>query len=332
MRFTERAKNGFTLVELLVVIAIIGILIALLLPAVQAAREAARRMQCANNLKQIVLALHGFHDVHRELPRGVYTHPDRDHQYDEDGLGWATKILPYLEQNTIFEQIEGATYTGLNSPWEPGIFHLAHSAGTKIPGGTEPLAVFRCPSSPLESHVPKENYGGTLYDMEFSGYATSDYKASRGFCDRGLFWRTAEGLLQDTCWKMVGGNPVAVSKEPYQRVRFRDVTDGLSQTIAVGESSYYEKISDWPFWMGAATADETTLFKTENMMNCWKPSADRKLPADTITDDCAFSWHVGGVQFGFADGSVHFLHEDMELLTYQYLGDRMDGEVLRDLW
>src|ERR1051326_1089898 len=100
---TESKKRSFTLVELLVVIAIIGLLVALLLPAIQSAREAARRTGCTNNLKQIALALLNYHDVHQQFPLGSYSAVQEDHPAEEDGLGWATQILPQLEEQPIYD-------------------------------------------------------------------------------------------------------------------------------------------------------------------------------------------------------------------------------------
>src|SRR4051812_42101799 len=101
-----RKKSGFTLVELLVVIAIIGVLVALLLPAIQAAREAARRTACTNNLKQIALALLAYHDSHGQFPLGAYSAVQEDHLAEEDGLGWATQILPQLDEHPLYDKIK----------------------------------------------------------------------------------------------------------------------------------------------------------------------------------------------------------------------------------
>src|SRR5262245_56226043 len=118
MRAFVRARAGFTLVELLVVIAIIGILVALLLPAVQAAREAARRAKCTNNVKQITLALLSYHDANKRFPRGTYTNPDKNHLNAEDGPGWATKILPYLEEQAYYDRIVRNGVPGYDGdPW-----------------------------------------------------------------------------------------------------------------------------------------------------------------------------------------------------------------------
>src|SRR5437867_8683736 len=140
----ESRGRGFTLVELLVVIAIIGVLVALLLPAVQAAREAARRQSCLNNLKQIALACHNYHDTWQKLPAGaeggVSTNVD-------DGFGWGLAILPFIEQKALFEQI--------NPNGQGGALGAYQRANNRpIPGGETSLKVYRCPSSQLPKVVP----------------------------------------------------------------------------------------------------------------------------------------------------------------------------------
>src|SRR5215210_4187759 len=113
-----RKKAGFTLVELLVVIAIIGVLVALLLPAIQAAREAARRAACTNNLKQIALALLNYHDSRGQFPLGAYSAVQENHPAEEDGLGWATQILPQLEEQAIYDKLKSNTIPGYQAnPW-----------------------------------------------------------------------------------------------------------------------------------------------------------------------------------------------------------------------
>jgi prepilin-type N-terminal cleavage/methylation domain-containing protein len=339
---------GFTLVELLVVIAIIGILVALLLPAIQAAREAARRSQCQNNLKQMTLSLLSCHDSAGEFPRGAYTGNNKS---DEDGLGWATKLLPYIEEQPLYDKIVrnglgsgGFSYDG--NPWKPGIFAAAYSGSQPIPGGDAVLAAFRCPSVDLLTHVPSSSSGILLRN---TGYAVSHYKASRGYCDRGMFWRTGEGLLVNPNCNEGGidinGDGVInegddLVKDRYTRVRLQDVLDGTSKTIALGEASYVynSDYRDYPIWMGSAREDGSILFKTLNPINCnigglrsfpmTKDDQNLMVGGD---DDCAFSWHVGGAFCGYVDGSVHFLSEDLEVRVFALLGDRMDGEVIRDV-
>ncbi len=335
-------RSAFTLVELLVVIALIGILVALLLPAVQAAREAARRSHCQNNLKQLSLALLAAHDVLREFPRGAYTHPNKNDPAAEDGLGWATKILPYIEEQPVYDQLvdnDVPDYQGV--PWQPGIFAAAYAANIRpVPAGATILSVFRCPSSDLPELVPPPEYFGINIGVPFenTGYAVSTYKASRGYCDRGVFWRTAEGLLEKYCYGDYDGDGEldAIGKEPYTRVRLQDITDGASHTILLGEAAYFVGVEDFPMWLGTALDDGSALFKTQDLINCGIAGAslplsdfDRdRLPSGSASDDCAFSRHPGGVHFAFGDGSVRMLDENTELRIFWLLGDRMDGEVI----
>ena len=354
MRAQNPQSAGFTLVELLVVIAIIGILVALLLPAVQAAREAARRAQCTSNLKQVTLALLSYHDSHQKFPRGAYTNPDKKHKDAEDGLGWATKILPYIEEQALYDLLVRNGLPGYDGdPWREkdpvnmgGIFKAARTAGKNpLPGGESIIAVFRCPSVDLPAIVPENSYYGATGTPFNAGYAASHYKATRGYCDRGMFWRSSEGLSTQVCSLIdIDGDGVLdfIEKRPFSRVRIQDVTDGTSKTIAIGEAAYFasgdgKNNGDFPMWMGSAWEDGGIMFKTQDIINCniggarsfplSKLERDR-LPGGKASDDCAFSWHPAGVHFGFADGSVHFLTENLELRTFALLGDRMDGEVI----
>jgi prepilin-type N-terminal cleavage/methylation domain-containing protein len=328
---------AFTLVELLVVIAIIGILVALLLPAIQAAREAARRSQCSNNLKQITLALLNFHDAQKEFPHGAYTAQLGNDPFAEDGLSWASKTLPFIEEQNVSDRL---VHNGLSdydgNPWKPGIFKTARAAGKNpLTGGDAVLPVFLCPSVDLPTTVP-----GTGINH---GYATSHYKGSRGYCDRGMFLRTSEALKTGSCPPYEGEDiSKTVTKDAYvsNRVRIQDVLDGTSKTIEVGEAAYYPNVIAYPTWVGAtANEDGSILFKTQDVINCnisarSFPLSDAellRLPAGKAQDDCSFSWHTNGAFFGFVDGSVHFFSEDLSLRTFELLGDRMDGEPISDL-
>ena len=130
-----------------------------------------------------------------------------------------------------------------------------------------------------------------------------------------------------------------VKKPSFSRhfVRFRDIKDGSSKTIMAGESAYYLEQAQWPIWLGSPREDESTLFKTNTALNCNITSAAisrfhrMRLIGPRVTI-VRLSWHVGGVQFVFCDGSVHFVQESIELQTYANLGDRMDGQVLDDLF
>ena len=351
MRSRKCGAEGFTLVELLVVIAIIGILVALLLPAIQAAREAARRSQCQNNLKQISLALLNFHDTRQEFPKGVYTAATPEpnwKDYEEDGLGWATKILPQIEEQGVYDRLvnnnipdyAGVHYQG--NPWQPGIFTAAALTGhAPIAGGESVLQAFLCPSSGLPANVPDGAYFGMAGATPVnSGYGTSCYKASRGYCDRGMFLRKSEAHKSQSMPPYEGGTePVTKPAYVENRVRIQDVLDGTSKTIAIGEAAYWVANKSYPVWIGSAVyEDGAILFKTQNPVNCNIGGASSfPLSSEEIgrmnggDDDCTFSWHVNGANFGFVDGSVHFLTEDIALRTFELLGDRMDGLLVGQL-
>ena len=342
----SRTRAGFTLVELLVVIAIIGVLIALLLPAVQAAREAARRTTCANNVKQICLGLLVVHDSQGQFPRGAYTGLTKD--TDQDGLGWATRILPALDQGPIFDRISQNTVPGfMDDPWktieatssDPGFFRSAASAGQlPISGGDAVLPVFLCPSVDLPERVPDGAFFPAGFPGMFRnfGYGTSHYKASRGPADRGMFWRTSEGLRVGTSvqadYNGDGVLETVVKDERLSRLRMRNVPDGTSNTIAIGEAAYTLDITNFPYWMGTFVEDGSILFKTEDVINCNAAGLGFPLSSEEVNlfpdDDCAFSWHPGGAFFGLVDGSVQFLTEDLDLRVFMLLGDRIDGVPL----
>jgi hypothetical protein len=282
-----------------------------LLPAVQQAREAARRTQCKNNLKQIGLAIHNYTDTFNTMPPGLIGTPFDDDAlcqaigypqcYDDQGFGWASFLLPQIDQTPLYNLI------GVNGT--PGIFENYYAAnGQILPGAETRLPVFRCPSSILPEVVKN------VSDAWGNGYATSDYKASSGYDDRGVFLKMEDGLEQ-------GNYPC----------RFRDITDGLSNTFAVGESSFiYAGGANWkysssdiewdmtPVWIGGITNDEQIFGKTD----------EDTLPNTYFDDNTFASLHTGGLHFLLCDGSVHFISENIHAETYFRLGARDDGLVV----
>lgn len=332
----KKHRSGFTLVELLVVIAIIGVLVSLLLPAVNSAREAARRITCSNHLRQIGLALTNHESAIGAYPQGLYGDPDPSSIYEQDGLGWLTKLLPYIEEQAVYDQIDTASsvIADVQDAWDPGTLHKAYADGKQIvPGGNRVIPTFKCPSVSSPDLSPSHASGLTF---RYSNYGTAHYKGSRGFCDRGIFVRPSEMSVGQVCQTEVGGQALEVLTRKTKRfaLRVRDVTDGTSKTIYAGESAYYDSEKRWPIWLGGAHQDEQVLFKTEafSPINCNISAASFPMQDDVVNqlagNDCALSWHPGGAQFVFGDASVHFIGEGIDGRTYELLGDRADGAVI----
>lgn len=283
---TANQTRGFTLIELLVVIAIIAILIALLLPAVQQAREAARRSTCKNNLKQIGLGLHNYHDTHRVFPPG---------RIETSRLGWGTMILPYIDQAPLYNQISASgafetTSTSTNVHWY-GVAAMATS-------GNPPLAktiipVYNCPSDPM---------GGI--NTELSSYGKSNYVGTR----------TASNVA-DTA-------NINASFYGNSNRKIRDYTDGLSNTIHIGEKRT-QGTQNGALWAGSASSEIAHLIARID----W--SAD-----DTnYIINGNFAWtvssvHTGGAHVLLGDGAVRFLSENINIGTWAALGTIAEGEVI----
>jgi prepilin-type N-terminal cleavage/methylation domain-containing protein len=322
-----KKRLGFTLIELLVVIAIIAILIALLLPAVQQAREAARRTQCKNNLKQIGLALHNYEGTYGVLPHAMWADGVQPcSALQDNGFGWMVSLLPMIEQSALFQRI--------NPQGQPGIFNAAmiaqfYPGNTIIPGGNTVLPAYLCPSSAMPQIVPATwtvpGFSGSLPadKVEAVGYATSSYKAAGG-SNSGDF-----GMMHKAC---EGGG-----------VRFRDVTDGLSNTITVGESCYAStdasganrllgtgatEFRDWPIWIGSGNQSDEAIRINGRFNSPINARTNFNKMFQAINDDNAFSYHVGGAQFVLGDGSVRFISENISNQTYDWLHDKRDGMVL----
>jgi len=312
MTAKERSR-GFTLVELLVVIAIIGVLVSLLLPAVQSARESARRSQCSNNLKQIGLGMHSYTDTWGKLPSAIMG--GTTSATDDDGWSWATAILPFVEQQSMFSQ--------LNPQGEQLLLPNYYSSKqTTIPGGNTSLKIYKCPSSFLPKIAPSSFAipGGAMVPLapHLVGYATNDYKSAGGSCN--------------------GDNgPIHKYSERPNCCRFAEITDGLSNTLLVGESSYIfgsplaapTKINVWPLWIAGSNDDESvrTNGRTNSPINCGcTPTTMIK----AINDDCNFSHHPSGCQFVLCDGSVRFISQNIAITTYCNLHGIDEGQPIGD--
>lgn len=322
---------GFTLIELLVVIAIIAILIALLLPAVQQAREAARRTECRNKLKQLGLALHNYHDTHDAFPPGT-VNPLGDNSQGQNGGGgpgiggpWVVFLLPFVDQTAHYQ---GFTTIVAERPEVVDWFGHTQYRNRGITVGYDPLPLTHCPSHP--STDDRLANGTGMEDL-----ARGNYAASYG---SGTYGRA------DTNNPRIGGIFGNNSK-----VRIRDVTDGTSNTIAVSELKYRLTNSIGPSHQDsrgtwAYGAMGSNIFSTRTGPN--SAAADhvwgcRNYPQEGMpctqggsssstapTYSAARSYHTGGVHGVMADGSVRFFSENINLPTWQVLGSRGDGEVL----
>lgn len=308
-------RRGFTLVELLVVIAIIGILVALLLPAVQAAREAARRMQCSNNLKQIGLALHNYHDTYKTFPQGNVvrvtgpnTPPPRG-----DGWTWHARILPFLEQSALYDKVSHVIGTDIGG---------TNNAEQVLAGRTTRLTVFQCPSHPTGVQNPSKD-----------GYQLSTYN---GVCGSSTFNDDQLDQATDLGYR---GNGIFFMNS---NIRMADIIDGTSNTFLVAEvhdelkgapNSNRMRGSDRKYnFSGAGDGNPPTdcseyLIGMEN---------DDPINADTVDaagffnndGEYAGSYHPGGAQFLMSDGSARFIAETINMPMYRALSTRDAGEAI----
>jgi prepilin-type N-terminal cleavage/methylation domain-containing protein/prepilin-type processing-associated H-X9-DG protein len=336
---SRRRRNGFTLIELLVVIAIIAVLIALLLPAVQQAREAARRTQCKNNLKQIGLALHNYHDTHRVFPPGNITDitPNSGGCYrgssgnTRAGAPWTVLILPFLEQAPLYNQLDFTGHFNANSDQWP---ETPNTTRLKAAG---PLSVWRCPSYPRPpmgwvDQVITWRQDPTYFDLNNNYFG----------CMGGGDWRLAAGDFTnaDGCYfdcNAIRGCRVQF-KNGYLGVNtkrgLRDATDGASNTVLAGESISQgnEVLAGW--FSGLRTNHASTS-PANICATVAPPNSVRRfylagIQAGTSVHNHVMgthfaSEHPGGCHFLFGDGSVHFLSENINLPTYQRLGAINDG-------
>lgn len=309
-------RSGFTLIELLVVIAIIAILISLLMPAVQQAREAARRTQCRNNLKQIGLAIHNGESLHGTFPTAGWGwrwmgQPEWGYGEMQRG-GWAYQLLPFLEKTNVF-----------NLPHGTGAARVASTV--ELEGTT--VGLFHCPSRRSPLPKPPELVGQPALDSynypAGQVHAVTDYAANLG--DVYTFWHhgpTPTEVANDVGWSDMTANTGFVrQRKPY---RARDFTDGLSNTFFVGEKylniDHYSQPGDIsdndPAWVG----DDYDTVRASVL----PPRKDERRTILHIFG----SAHSGGFNMLFGDGSVRTTAYEIDLRTYRKLANRKDQEVV----
>jgi prepilin-type N-terminal cleavage/methylation domain-containing protein len=317
-----RRIAAFTLVELLVVIAIIGILIALLLPAVQAAREAARRSQCTNNVKQLSLALHNYQSAKRSFPPGYTIMPNGLGQLYES-YGWMAFILPYCEERALGDVLPRIHWTYSSSASQAERDRAKAAKGTAI-------ATFHCPSSDAPRSVFYNSAHGDFGASSYGGIGTYNFDQKTtsygGKTVFDLYWGFA--YLSD--WT----GPVVYNKNPNYQIgilkaiplpitkptSFRHVTDGTSKTLLVGEIYSFDDDAfsgGWtvPWWVAGPLAD--TSFGING------------LKSGSFGARMIRSKHPGGAVFGLADGSVRFFSDSTAQDTLRILTGMNDGESAR---
>lgn len=303
-----RAKHrrlAFTLVELLVVIAIIGVLVALLLPAVQAAREAARRTQCSNNLRQLGLAVHNYHDAFLYLPPSIESFGSTMPAGSRSGKGWIVSILPQLEQLPLYRQFElgfngdMASGQGISSP------QCRDAMKTK-------LKTLQCPSDPdcnktstaqfqVAYEAARTNYKGVIGDTRMGG-ATSIH----------------QGTMPD-CHNTRGCNGVFYRNNAVDRLKLASITDGTSQTFFIGEDVMAENNHSAAYYSNGDYASchaPLNYFPKPRTPNSWWNVISFR------------SLHPNGANFTMADASVRFIPQSIDYTMYRAISTKDGGEVI----
>ncbi|TWU66739.1 Type II secretion system protein G precursor [Crateriforma conspicua] len=303
------SPTGFTLVELLVVIAIIGILVSLLLPAVQSAREAARRMSCQNNLKQLALATHMYNDVYRKIPAsviGVTVGQSNGQAVNQAGLsGWAA-LLPFHEQDGLFDRLDLS-----KTAWDAPNDELVKQTPS----------IHLCPSMP----VPEEDSGYSSYALSTG---TEYYRN-----------QTHNGAFVDAMNVFYGERVRAGVSESQARMHWTSIgdisgLDGTSNTLLMGEFGLQERDdSDLPFPYpgggGSSAAQWAVSYPYSSTGTVRGIFNGTKVPIfDFHSWECFRSQHPGGVHFALSDGSVRFLSEFVDSVALDRLANRRDGEVI----
>ncbi len=311
----HRRRHGFTLIELLVVIAIIAILVALLLPAVQQVREAARKSQCQDHLHNLVIALHSYEGSRSCLPPGGFSNGVNN----GNGLSWHVMILPFIEQKPLYDRFDFnvidynqtvATPPANNQP--------RYNIGLCL----EPIDVFLCPSGlrvQIVGNQGNENYPGPGTTGQTP--ATTHYYGVMGPTGLSMTGRTysASGTNPSNSFRSNAG--VLIVKEI---VTIKDIKDGTSNTLGIGEISW-NAANNYRVWCrGSAGGTASGAKNITNPINTTPYNG-----SNNFTDVSFGSQHPGGAQFALMDGKVTFISENIDMLVYKALGSRKGGETAK---
>jgi len=312
------SRRGFTLIELLVVIAIIAILIALLLPAVQQAREAARRTQCKNNLKQLGLALHNYHDTALTFPPGSIGRCATPTMTNTSGL---SLLLPYMDLTTLHSKLNfsGAFTTHISVPGgiagtDPTVTGNAQWVKTIIPG-------FLCPSDPGTPIHPEAtaHYGISATNTGTGGAKTCyDFSAFNAFYNSCEPWSNPTGTLTMQNRRMFGDN---------SRCRMSDLTDGSSNTVAMAETTlsvYNGRTPAWGYRGWVMVGVDLASTRPNDFTWTGQPTIIGRLGSWARSG----SLHTGGIHALIGDGSVRFISENIDSVTRQRICYIADGNVI----
>lgn len=331
-------RPAFTLVELLVVIAIIGILVALLLPAVQAAREASRRSQCSSNSKQLGLALHNYHDVFKVFPinysqsaQGPNGSAGNSGDNNSRQCSWMALILPYIEQSGLYSSIN----------WNLGMKDASGRPTSNVAVAQSVIPAFRCPSDPGGStgRYGNREWLGRWPVATFGEFGGTNYKGCVGSdWNWGIFANPMGGAPQG----LDGGNGMFVRDEnvrtanPKEVRNMSQVKDGLSNTFAMGEA--LPELCSHTWWYGMNATLASSAIPLNHYLRVYRSTGPgvNYFGSQTLfapfwdwNNNYSFaSQHSGGGMFTFGDGSVRFISESIDLSTYRALGTMNRGEAV----
>lgn len=332
----RRRSPGFTLIELLVVIAIIAILIALLLPAVQQAREAARRTQCRNNLKQFGLAMHNYHDNYNQFPLTVWNDPWSGipttggvNDWTNGSKGsWMVRILPYIDQAPLFNQYDFSK----NGPPSGSTFAAelqSDAAGVRL--SSKLIPPYMCPTdkSPNKNR-DDANWAKSSYAIS-AGNSRMNTQPDCGLNDLGNSFALGVSHHAD------GNRPShasGIALRGMWSAGIKDISDGTSNTIMIGEALAECTDHQWTGWAHFNNNWATTTAPINWPVHCQnRPRVTETRPGCHDWNDHAFSQgfksdHVGGAHVVLCDGSVKFLSNNIDYMTLQRAGERRDGQPI----